>query len=106
MSKPQRVGIAWYAREYYGRILETMADSDQMPDTFDDWVARATEVEAQLKAHGFPVLHVALRPEAFLAWCRANAVSADANARCQYAADAADRAEADDRPIRVDLRRA
>ena len=106
MLKPHPVGIAWYAREDYGRILEVMADADLMPDTFDAWSERATEVEAQLKARGFRVLRVALRPEAFLAWCQASDVPADAEARCQYAADSADRVEADNPQIRVDLRRA
>ena len=106
MLKPHPVGIAWYAREDYGRVLDVMADADLMPETFQEWHERAFEVEGQLKARGFHILRVPLRPEPFVAWCRASDVTADADARCRFAAEAAERAETDDPPIRVDLRRA
>ena len=106
MLKPHPVGIAWYAREDYGRILAIMSDAELMPDTFDDWLERAAAVEDQLRARGFRLLRVPLRPDVFLGWCQASGVPADAEARCQYAAEAADREALDNPPIRVDLRRA
>ena len=101
MLKPHAVGIAWYVRDDYPHILDIMVDADQMPETFDEWRERAIEVESQLKARGFALVRAPVHAPAFLAWCRDTGRTADADARCQYAADFAERREADPRPIQV-----
>lgn len=83
------VGLVWYTRENYPRILDVMEDRDVLPDTFDDWQHRAEEGRKKLFSQGFAVLKVQLDADEFVAWCRARALHVDASSRSAYANEAA-----------------
>lgn len=86
MSLPvQAVGIPWYNRADYPRILEIMEDAEVLPDTFDQWLQRAEKTREQFLRRGAIVVKAQIEPDAFVAWCRANSRHVDADGRTAFA---------------------
>jgi hypothetical protein len=86
------VGVPWYKRADYKRILEIMADAEKLPLTFDKWQKLAEQLEAAQKRTGMTVVRAHLDPEKFVAWCAANGLDVDSHARNRWASEAAYRA--------------
>jgi hypothetical protein len=82
------VGIPWYRRGDYGRILRTMSDGHLLPKTHADWLRRAEALEQQIKAQGGIAERVYLDPRGFADWCRARGLDVDAEARMRFATEA------------------
>jgi hypothetical protein len=83
------LGIPWYRREDYPRILEIMADREVLPPTFNEWRKRASQVEGGAKAQGMIVVRAVIDPDKFSDWCRARGLDIDARARTSFANDLA-----------------
>jgi len=83
------VGIPWYRRDQYTRILRIMTDRDRLPAAFDAWEERAKQAEAHIKAAGKPCHRVYIDPDKFSAWCVIRGLNVDAEARMKLAADPA-----------------
>ena len=84
-SHPIRaVGIAWYSRQDYRRILEIMEDANNLPRTFDQWLTRAEATERKFKSSGHIVIRAIIEPEEFAAWCHARGLNVDAKARTKW----------------------
>jgi hypothetical protein len=81
------VGLAWYKRADYARILEVMVDRDSLDPTFDKWLRNAKNIERQLKRRGILVVHAYIDPERFVAWCAANGLDANSRARAQWSSE-------------------
>ena len=82
------VGIPWYRRNDYSRILKVMIDSDNLSPTYDEWEKRAKHAERQYSARA-KVYRVEIRPEKFVAWCAERGLNVDADARIKFASDPA-----------------
>jgi hypothetical protein len=83
------LGIAWYRREDYPRVLETMVDANLLPKTFDAWQRIAEKAESRFVGQGMIVVRAPVDPYPFLAWCRAKGMQADAKARAVFGAEKA-----------------
>src|SRR5688572_302103 len=81
------VGMAWYHREHYQEIKRIMADSDQLPDTYDKWFYQAEKTERTLKRRGLSVERVYVDPQTFPAWCIAKGKEMNGEARSVYASE-------------------
>jgi hypothetical protein len=93
-SHPVRaVGIAWYSRQDYRRVLEIMDDAAEMPTTFDQWLNRAEAIERELKRAGHVAVRAIIEPEEFAAWCRAKGLNIDAKSRSQWSSEFVARVE-------------
>jgi hypothetical protein len=79
------VGMAWYRPAEYRQAREVMADADELPRTYSEWLKKAKRVERGLRAKGTAVTHVIVEPETFLAWCAQTGAVADAEARSEFA---------------------
>jgi hypothetical protein len=79
------IGIPWYTRENYRILKATMRDGKVLPDTFDEWLAKANEVRKRYIAQGYLVAQAELDIKAFPAWCKANGHKVDAEGRTAYA---------------------
>jgi len=77
-------GMPWYARKSYPRVLEIMADADQMPASYDHWLARAERAIERARAIGLPTLKAHLDPDQFLIWCESVDLAPDNRARVAY----------------------
>ena len=61
--EPLFIGMVWYSREDYPRVLEVMADSALLPRTFESWEAKAQQgFQAQLDKGCIPVKAELRRP--------------------------------------------
>ena len=47
-----RIGIAWYRREQWDRLLEISSDRDELEDTNDEWQAMAEKNLRKLAKRG------------------------------------------------------
>jgi hypothetical protein len=65
----RRVGVPWYAREDYQRILAVMADAHALAPTYGQWLAAAENNEAEARRAGIEVVRVALDAATFARWC-------------------------------------
>lgn len=92
------IGIPWYKRADYARILEIMADRDKLPETFDKWQSKAEQAERGAKAAGKLTVRAHIDPDNFVAWCAANGVELDSHGRNKWAAEIAYRAFVGERP--------
>jgi hypothetical protein len=88
-AEPVRVpvGLAWYRREEYPRILEMMADRSKMHDTYDEWLRDVERLEQQLVSEGHAVTHVIIDPEIFRSWCDQHNLKPVAKARSLFVAE-------------------
>lgn len=81
------VGIPWYKRADYPRIVQVMADPELLPETFDKWQFKAEKMEALFRREGRNPIRVPLDPEKFVAWCARYGCDVDAAGRRAFAAD-------------------
>lgn len=82
--RPSVVGMPWYKRADYRRILEIMDDAEQLPTTFDKWQGRAESMERQQIRAGIPVIRAYIDPDKFVAWCAETGCKVDAEARMAW----------------------
>jgi hypothetical protein len=81
------IGIVWYLREDYPRIVEIMEDGEQLPSSFDEWLALAEKLETEFLDCGLFVVRVTIEPETFLVWQTAHGLPADAAMRDLFASE-------------------
>lgn len=62
------VGLVWYRRADYARVLDMMADAAELPETFDAWKRQANKIERKLKREGIVTRHVTIDLDAFALW--------------------------------------
>lgn len=83
--KKNVLGVPWFQRKDYARILEVMADAHSLPRSFNAWQVHAEKVcrdVARLGSEAFPVV---IEPEQFLEWCRSRDIRPDGKARAEFA---------------------
>lgn len=78
------VGIPWYRRRDYERILAIMADRAQLPRSYETWRNRAEFLEQKVRDSGRPTVRLTIDPKAFSRWCSANRLNTNAHARLLY----------------------
>jgi hypothetical protein len=79
------MGLAWYAREDYPRILEIMADAQTLPATYEKWLKLAEEIERGMMSQDHVVVRAVIDPDEFPAWCAARGLNVDADGRKRFA---------------------
>jgi len=79
------VGVPWYSRERYARILEVMEDSSVLPDTYEQWRQGAEASVLELRTNGVTVIQADIEPRKFVSWCRHRRHHANAAARQAFA---------------------
>jgi hypothetical protein len=81
------IGLAWFWREDYPRLLGIFEDAHEMPATWEEWEQAAKKVENRFKAEGYAVERVHIDPDTFPAWCRSAGVRIVASARSRFTAE-------------------
>lgn len=82
--KNTAVGIAWYRREQWPRLLEISTDRSDLEDSYDHWLMHVTEAFKTMKNEGFDPVKVDVDTEELLAWCRTRNLPVSAKARARY----------------------
>ncbi len=78
------VGIPWYRKRDYERILAIMADRAQLPRSYEKWRNRVEVLEQRLRDTGKPTMRMTIDPKDFSKWCSSNRLSANAHSRLLY----------------------
>lgn len=81
----QAVGMAWFKRENFTRLLAVFEDSHKLHRTFDEWLRDAEIGRKGLEAKGVRVVCVDIDPDHFIAWCKSRGLGINAQSRISYA---------------------
>lgn len=80
------LGVAWYRREQWNRLLEIASDRDQLEDTYDAWKSTAQKQFDELAQAGQPVRKVDIDVDELLSWCDSEDRPVDGAARAEFTA--------------------
>jgi hypothetical protein len=86
-TDPTTVGIAWYRRDDYPRILEIMEDAVYaagFPPSYDEWLIMKEHEERDEQSNGKIVSRIIVDPDEFVAWCREKNLKFDEEARAEF----------------------
>ncbi len=76
------IGIVWFDDEIvYRKALDVFVDSQNMPDTYEDWQVLVRQQLEQIRYAGNIALRVDFNPERFVDWCSKRGLRADSQAR-------------------------
>lgn len=79
---PKAAGIIWYkSKEDFLKARAIFTDAFLLPDTYEEFLIKATELIAKLEASGMPVVKAELDPHTFPAWCKARNLNVDTHGR-------------------------
>ena len=78
------LGIAWFRREQWDRLLEVSADRDDLEETFDEWVQWAQQHYDGLRRSGYNVTKIDVDVEELVRWCRQRGRPVDGEARSEF----------------------
>jgi len=79
------VGVAWFRKEEWPKLLEVSADRDQLEETYDEWLEFALASIIDVRAKGLRVEKVDVGVEELVAWCQARGVPVDGKTRADFA---------------------
>jgi hypothetical protein len=80
------VAVPWVTAEAFPRLREISANPDDLPETYDEWLALVEPRFERHAANGLPLKRVLIDPDELLEWCTANDLLADAHGRAGFAA--------------------
>ncbi len=79
-------GIFWYrTAEDYRDMLAIFTDADKLPDTYEDWLAKAEVTEEIEKAKGRRTIRAYIEPGDFPKWCMDSGCDVNAHGRGEFA---------------------
>ena len=78
------MGVAWYRRDQWDRLLEISSDRAELEDTYDEWKAVAEENLWNLAQHGYKLCKVEIDVEELLIWCNSQNRAVDGDARTEF----------------------
>jgi hypothetical protein len=78
------VGVAWYRKEDWPKLLAVSADRDNLEDTFDEWCRGAQQLLLRLVSEGVEARKVDVELDNLIAWCRNEHRPLDGAARANY----------------------
>jgi hypothetical protein len=81
------IGVAWYRREDWPKLLAAAADRDALEDTYDEWRQTARQMLLRLSADGRHVKKVDIDLDKLIAWCRNKRLPLDGDARVKYVSE-------------------
>ena len=81
------VAFAWFDREQWQRLTEVAADRAELDDTYEQWQKGAREALANLERQGLRIQKVHVKVDALMAWCKAQGLPVNGEARSQYVAN-------------------
>jgi hypothetical protein len=75
-------GLAWYTEAQWPEYCRVMEDRGD--ETFEGWLAHATDIEAKLKKEGVDVVRCPIDIGEFALWCLQKGKRKDSSARALY----------------------
>jgi len=86
-SKPEVVvGVAWYRRQDWERLLQVSVDREELEDTYDEWAAAMPARMAEIEQAGIEAHKIDVALDELISWCHSNGRVVDGAARADFAA--------------------
>ena len=85
--KVSTVGVAWYTRESYEKLLPLWADRERFDPSFDKWLDAAERFLDKLRQSGQAFQKVYIDPDTFPEWCARRSLDLNAQARIDFASE-------------------
>jgi hypothetical protein len=81
------LGIAWYKREEWSRLLEISADRDELEDTYEEWLHNAEIRLHEMAEAGINPTKVYINLDELQKWCIVQGCPLDGSARAVFTAE-------------------
>ena len=78
------LGVAWYRREQYDRLLEVSEDRRDLEATYEEWRESAESNLEELQKDGVLIERIDIDVEELLRWCNEQDRPVDGKARAEY----------------------
>ena len=92
-SRPHpQIGLGWYTREQWQRLVALAPDRADLDDTFEEWREQAERALEELTAQGHAIRKVFVDVDDLAAWCESRGRPRDASARAEYITEQTQRA--------------
>jgi hypothetical protein len=78
------VGVAWFSRDEWLKLVDVVPDRSELDDTFEQWEQSAEGAAAMLRGRGIAIKKVMIEVEALMAWCREHKRQPNGPARADY----------------------
>ncbi len=83
-TAPTEIGLGWYRREDWDRLLRMFPDRDKLHDTYDEWLKDVLKGEKMVKRKGNLVKRIIVDPDELAAWCALRGLQPVAATRAEY----------------------
>lgn len=81
-----RIGICYYAAKQFTRLRDVVADSEDLEETHDEWLAMLKRSLRMFREAGIRYELVEIDVEQLVEWCERKGIPNNAAARAEYAA--------------------
>jgi hypothetical protein len=81
------VGVAWYRRQEWQRLLDVSIDREDLESTYDEWFAAMPARIVELEQAGVKAHKIDVPVDELVSWCQQNGRLVNASARADYVAN-------------------
>ena len=78
------IGLGWYRREDWDRLLQIFPDRANLHDTYDEWLTDVRDGEKLVRREGNVVKRIIVDPDELAVWCASRGLEPVASARTEY----------------------
>jgi hypothetical protein len=86
-QQPLVTGVAWYTSAEWPRVKATAVDPERFEGSFDEWVAMAEKVLADIRKAGVAAQKCLVNADELREWCAEKGVANDAAARARFVSE-------------------
>ena len=79
--------VAWYQADQWQQLLDVSSDRDKLEDRYEEWLASATKMVAELKGMGVDVDLMDVDIDELVRWRKVKGKKVDGPARSHYVAE-------------------
>ena len=80
----RHIGIAWYRREQWNRLLEVSADREDLEDSYDEWLTFAEASLNKVKQQRVIIHKIDVDIDELVQWCRSQNRPVNMETRTEY----------------------
>jgi len=79
-----KIGIAWYRKEQWKFLKSSCDDSDNLENTYEEWLQNAKKIELDLAVKGYDPERIDINIELLNKWCKRNKKPNTTATRSEY----------------------
>jgi len=83
-GRPLVVGLAWFDRKQWRRLIEAVEDRNELDDTYEQWEQSALDAVQMIERQGQKVEKVHVEVESLVSWCKEKRLPVNGKSRAEY----------------------